>query len=267
MENNTPSTQKKVESMTGNDRKKEIISLLEDLGIVRVSDMSKRFGVTEETIRRDLERLENEGLLLRTHGGAVLNRKDGPELPILQRELVNLEDKKLIGEYAASMVKDGEVIAMDASTTCLQMAKLLPNKEITVITYSIAITYELIKKTNIQVFLIGGYLDRHSLGNTGTPAEKMLEGYHADRFFFSCQGFDLQRGVSEPYEAHVQLKKNMAAIADQLVLMADSSKFQRKSLVRLIEMEAISTLVTDRQLPEEEMQEMEACGIEVVVVN
>ncbi|TBL79992.1 DeoR/GlpR family DNA-binding transcription regulator [Paenibacillus thalictri] len=258
---------KKTESLAGNDRKKEIISLLEDLGVVRVADMSKRFGVTEETIRRDLERLENEGLLLRTHGGAVLNRKEGPELPILQREMVQLDEKRRIGEYAAAMIKDGEVIAMDASTTCLQMAKLLPNKEITVITYSLAIAYELVKKTNIQIFLIGGYLDRHSLGNTGTPAEKMMEGYHVDRFFFSCQGFDVQRGVSEPYEAHVQLKKCIADIADQLVLLADNSKFQRKSLVRLMAMERINTLVTDKLLPSDELQEMESHGIHVVIAG
>jgi DeoR/GlpR family transcriptional regulator of sugar metabolism len=253
--------------MSGNDRKKEIISLLEDLGSVRVSDMGKRFGVTEETIRRDLERLENEGLLLRTHGGAVLMRKEGPELPILQRELVKPEEKRLIGENAATMVNDGEVIAMDASTTCLQMAKYLPNITITVITYSIAIAYELVKKTNIQIFLIGGYLDRHSLGNTGTPAEKMLQGYHADKFFFSCQGFDLRRGVSEPYEAHVQVKKKMAAISDQLILLADSSKFQQKSLVKLMEMDEISTFVTDNKFPDDELAEMAASGIRVVVVN
>ncbi|MCU6794502.1 DeoR/GlpR family DNA-binding transcription regulator [Paenibacillus sp. WQ 127069] len=264
MENNTS---RRVETLAGNDRKKEIVNLLEELGVVRVSDMSKRFGVTEETIRRDLERLENEGSLLRTHGGAVLNRKEGPELPVLQRELVQAEEKRSIGEYAASLVKDGEVIALDASTTCLQMAKYFPNKEITVITYSIPIAYELIKKTNIQIFLIGGYLDRHSLGNTGTPAEKMLEGYHVDKFFFSCQGFDLQRGISEPYEAHVQLKKSIASISDQLILLADSSKFQRKSLVRLIGLEEVSMLVTDNHMPVEALQEMDSSDINVVVVS
>jgi DeoR/GlpR family transcriptional regulator of sugar metabolism len=257
---------KKAESLTGNDRKKEIVTLLEDLGMVRVSDMSKRFGVTEE-IRRDLERLENEGLLLRTHGGAVLNRKDGPELPVLQRELIQLDEKKLIGEYAASIVNDGEVIAMDASTTCLQMAKQLPNKEVTVMTYSVAIAFELIKKTNIQVFLIGGYLDRHSLGNTGTPAEKMIEGYHVDKFFFSCQGFDMQRGVSEPYEAHVQLKKRITTISDQLILLADSSKFQRKSLVHLIGLEEVNILVTDNNMPSDAVKEIQSNEIKVVVVN
>ncbi|WP_051620812.1 DeoR/GlpR family DNA-binding transcription regulator [Paenibacillus sp. UNC451MF] len=264
MENNT---NKKVESLAGNDRKKEILNLLTDLGVVRVAELSKRFGVTEETIRRDLERLETEGSLLRTHGGAVLNRKEGPELPVLQRELVQADEKRAIGEYAASLVKEGEVIALDASTTCLQMAKYLPNLEITVITYSIAIAYELVKKSNIQIFLIGGYLDRHSLSNTGTPAEKMLEGYHVDKFMFSCQGFDLQRGVSEPYEAHVQLKKSIVSISDRLILLADSSKFQRKSMVRLIGLEEITTLVTDSHVPAGAIKEMEASGLNVVMVN
>ncbi|NHN29962.1 DeoR/GlpR family DNA-binding transcription regulator [Paenibacillus agricola] len=264
MENNT---NKKTESLAGNDRKKEILNLLEDSGAVRVSDLSKKFGVTEETIRRDLERLESEGSLLRTHGGAVLNRKEGPELPVLQRELVQADEKRSIGEYAATLVKDGDVIALDASTTCLQLAKHLPNLEVTVITYSIAIAYELVKKPNVQIFLIGGYVDRHSLSNTGAPSEKMVEGYHVDKFFFSCQGFDLQRGISEPYEAHVQLKKSIVSISDHLILLADSSKFQRKSLVRLIGLEEIDTLVTDSNVPTEALQDMESSDINVVVVN
>jgi DeoR/GlpR family transcriptional regulator of sugar metabolism len=267
VESHTQSTQRKARSINVHERKKEIVALLEEFGDVRVPDMSKRFGVTEETIRKDLQRLEDEGLLLRTFGGATANRRERPELPALNREYVRLEEKMLIGERAATMVQAGEVIAMDASTTCLQMAKFLPNIEINIITNSIAIACELVKKANIEIYLIGGYFDRHSLGNIGTPAGKMLEGYHADKFFFSCQGFDLQQGLSQPYEAHVQLKKNMAAMSDQLILLADSSKFKRKSLIKLMEMEAVSTVVTDSQFPEEAAAEMETSGIRVVVVK
>lgn len=254
---------KKRNSMLGKDRKHGIKELLEEANNVRVSDLSKRFEVTEETIRRDLEQLERAGFLLRTHGGAVLHKREGFEPPVLQRESINIEEKKLIGEHAASMVADGDVIALDASTTCLQLARNLTFSNLTVITYSLAIATELIKKPEINVLLTGGYFDRDAMATSGTPAEKMLEGYHIDKFFFSCQGFDLERGVSEPYETHVRLKQKIISISDRLFLLADSSKYEKKSLVRLLELEKIDHLVTDRQFPASAVANLESKGIMV----
>jgi DeoR/GlpR family transcriptional regulator of sugar metabolism len=250
------------------DRKKEIVRLLEDGGTVRVGDLSKRFGVTDETIRRDLERLEAEGVILRTHGGAVLNPKDnGFEPPVLQRESIHLEQKKAIGKYAASLVREGEIIALDASTTGLQLAKHLPNRPLTILTYSFAIANELLKKKEISVILIGGNLDSDSMAITGKSAENMVEGYHVDKFFFSCQGFDYQRGVSEPYESHARVKEKILEISDDLILIADSSKFQRKSLIRLLGLEDVDLLITDDGMPELERRELENKGIKLVVAK
>jgi DeoR/GlpR family transcriptional regulator of sugar metabolism len=236
------------------DRKKEIIGLLEDRGTVRVGDLSHRFGVTDETIRRDLERLESEGLIVRTHGGAVLiHRDNGFEPPVLQRESIHLEQKKMIGKYAASLVEEGEIIAVDASTTCLQLVKHLPNIRLTILTYSLAIANELAKKGNISMILIGGNFDSDSMAITGMSAENMVEGYHVDKFFFSCQGFDYQRGVSEPYESHARLKKKILKISDQLILVADSSKFQRKSLIRLMGLDEVHLLITDKGMLDYEL--------------
>jgi DeoR/GlpR family transcriptional regulator of sugar metabolism len=250
------------------DRKVEIIKLLEDGGIVKVGDLSKRFGVTDETIRRDLERLESDGVILRTHGGAVLNPKDnGFEPPVLQRETIHLEQKKAIGKYAASMVKEGEIIALDASTTGLQLVKHLPNRPLTILTYSFAIATELIKKKEISVILIGGNLDSDSMAITGKSAENMVERYHVDKFFFSCQGFDYQRGVSEPYESHAQLKKKILAISDKLILIADSSKVQRKSLIRLLGLEDVDLVISDEGIPEHEFFELGNKGINIVLAK
>ncbi|CAG7597958.1 putative HTH-type transcriptional regulator YdjF [Paenibacillus solanacearum] len=250
------------------DRKKEIIQILEHSGTVRVGDLSERFGVTEETIRRDLDRLESEGLIVRTHGGAVLSQRDkGFEPPVLLRESMRLKQKQAIGKCAASLVEEGEIIALDASTTCLQIAKHLPDMPLTVLTYSLAVANELITRHNISLILTGGNLDGDSMAITGMSAEAMVEGYHVDKFFFSCQGFDHQRGVSEPYETHARLKKKIMNISDQLILAADSSKFRRKSLIRLIGLEDVHMLITDKELLEEESVVLENKDFEVVYAD
>jgi DeoR/GlpR family transcriptional regulator of sugar metabolism len=250
------------------DRKKEIIALLTDGGTVKVGELSKRFGVTDETIRRDLERLELDGIIFRTHGGAVLNPKDkGFEPPLQHRESVHLEQKKAIGRYAASIVKEGEIIALDASTTCLQLVKNLPDKPLTILTYSLAIANELIKKKQISVILIGGNFDSDSMAITGMSAENMVEGYHVDKFFFSCQGFDYQRGISEPYESHARLKEKILGISDDLILVADSSKFQRKSLIRLLGLDQVDLLITDDRIPKQEIEELKDKGISLVIAT
>jgi DeoR/GlpR family transcriptional regulator of sugar metabolism len=257
-----------MESYVAMDRKKEIIKLLETGSPVKVGDLSKTFGVTDETIRRDLERLEADGLIFRTHGGAVLNpRENGFEPPVLQREAIHLEQKKAIGKYAASLVKEGEIIALDASTTGLQLVKHLPNRPLTILTYSFAIANELTKKKEISVILIGGNLDSDSMAITGKSAENMVQGYHVDKFFFSCQGFDYQRGVSEPYESHARLKEKILEISDDLILIADSSKFQVKSLIRLLGVEDVDLVITDEGMPENEVSEFGNKGINLVIAK
>ncbi|MEF2246613.1 DeoR/GlpR family DNA-binding transcription regulator [Paenibacillus sp. IITD108] len=253
--------------MANIDRKKEIILLLENGEVAKVAQMSKRFGVTEETIRRDLDALEKEGHLIRTHGGAILNRKEGTELPLLQREGINLGEKRKIGFYGASLVEEGDVISLDASTTCLLLAKQLLDIDITVITYSVPIAYELARKSRIRVFLIGGYVDRQSLANTGAAAEKMIEGYHVDKCFISCKGFDWKRGISEPYESQSQIKRKIMHISEQIILLADSHKFQKKSLIRLAGLEEVDIVVTDSAIPHLFLEEAVNNNIEVIVTK
>ncbi|MCA1292764.1 DeoR/GlpR family DNA-binding transcription regulator [Paenibacillus sp. alder61] len=247
------------------NRKEEIVKLLKQNGNAKVADLSKLFGVTEETIRRDLDRLEADGVILRTHGGAVLVPKEkGFEPPVLQRESIHLEQKEAIGKYAASLVEEGEIIALDASTTCLQLVKHLPDRPLTVLTYSLAVVNELIKKKEISVILIGGNFDSDSMAITGMSAENMVEAYHVDKFFFSCQGFDDQRGVSEPYEAHARLKEKILNISDQHILVADSSKFGKKSLIRLLGLEDVDLLITDTKMANSDVQLLKDKGINIV---
>jgi DeoR/GlpR family transcriptional regulator of sugar metabolism len=253
--------------MSNKDRKKEIIKLLEQMGNVTVSELSQRFGVTKETIRRDLESLESEGSVFRTHGGAVLQRKDGFDPPIFLRESIHEREKRAITQMAVSLVNEGDIIAVDSGSTCLHLIRQLPHQNITVITYSLAVVNALLHKPKIKVIVIGGIFDPDSMANVGAAAERMVEAYHVDKFFFSCKGFDFFRGISETFESHVQLKKKIASISEQLILLADSSKYQRRSLIQFMELERVHVLVTDDRIPQDAIKEIQSKGIRVLIAD
>lgn len=251
----------------GNERQAQLITLVDELGMIRVAEMSKRFGVTEETIRRDLERLEKEGYLSRVHGGAVSLKKSGSEIPVLKREQTNIEEKRAIALKAASFIEDGDIIGIDSSTTALQMAKFIKDKEITVITNSIAVTLELANQKGITVITVGGYLLEDSLSFVGVSTQKVIEDYHLDKFFFSCTGFDAKRGISEVHEMQAQIKKQFISISDQLFLLADYSKYGTKSLVSIENLKNVDYLITDDKMAVNDVMNIRNLGINTIVAD
>jgi DeoR/GlpR family transcriptional regulator of sugar metabolism len=251
----------------GNDRQMNLIKLVEEHGTIRVSEMSKRFDVTEETIRRDFERLEKEGFLTRIHGGAISNKKADTEIPVLKRQEFHIEEKQAIACKAASMVEDGDIIALDASTTSLQMTKYLVDKVITVITNSIGVTLELSKIPSITVITVGGYLLTDSMSFVGASAQKVIEDYHVDKFFFSCIGFDVKRGISEVSEMQGQIKKSLLAISEELILLADHSKYGQKSLIKLANLNKINYLITDRKMAVNDVRTIRNTGVNIIVAD
>ncbi|PLR66426.1 MULTISPECIES: DeoR/GlpR family DNA-binding transcription regulator [Bacillaceae] len=251
----------------GNERQVSLIKLVEEAGTIRVSDMSKRFNVTEETIRRDFERLEKEGFLTRIHGGAISFKKNENEVPVLKRQGVNIEEKQAIAYKAATFVEDGDIISLDASTTALQMTKYLVDKEITVITNSMSVTLELAKNPSLTVITVGGYLLEDSMSFVGTSSEKVIEDYHVDKYFFSCTGFDVERGISEVNEQQAQIKKKFLSISDKLYLLSDYSKYGQKSLVRLTNLNKIDYLITDDKMAVNDLRTIRNTGINTIVAD
>jgi DeoR family transcriptional regulator, fructose operon transcriptional repressor len=251
-----------------NERQQSIVDTIEAKGSVRVSQLSKHYSVSEETIRRDLEKLELDGFLERIHGGAVRKvSHDGMEIPVINRQESNKQEKEMIAKQAASFVEDGDSIAIDASTTGLQMTKYLKGKSITVITNSILVTLGLIQEEGIQVILIGGYANGHSMSLVGNFAERIIRDYHVDKFFFSCMGVDFGRGISEAHEAQALVKKQIIDISEKLYLLADNSKFGEKSLVRLCRLEDIDYLVTDKNVSIDKVRELNKLGVKVFVAE
>ncbi len=242
------------------ERHREILNRVAEVGGVRVASLAEELNVTPETIRRDLERLGSEGKLIRIHGGAMPIGNDRRELPLDVRGTVNLGQKRAIARHAIRYVAHGDVIALDASSTAREMAKLLPDIPLTVVTNSIAVATALAERPEVRVVSTGGLLDGPSLSYVGPIAEEALARFHIKKAFISCQGVDLQRGLSVTADEHAGIKRRMLDLAEAAYLLADSSKFGRKAVEFFAQANEIDAIITDAGLPAELLREFAAAG-------
>lgn len=228
------------------ERRNAILSKLSMEGKVVVSDLSREFDVTEETIRRDLEKLDNDGLAKKTYGGAVKVENFNTDLPFHIRKQSNVEKKQKIATIIADMIKDGDYIMVDASTTAINVVKAIANrKKITLITNSIEVLLELCNKQDWTVISTGGTLKEGGLSLVGYQAEKMVEGFHVDMAVCSCKGIDAENGVTDSNERDSQMKKAFFASATKKVLAVDSTKFDKVSFVKVCSLAEVDAVVTD----------------------
>ncbi len=250
------------------ERYEKIVQLVNERGSIRVSELSELCGVTEETIRRDLDRLEEAGRLRRSHGGAV-SVKDEPiqaETPYFEREVTRAEEKRRIAAAAIELIQPNDRILLDASSTAWYMASIMPNIPLTVLTNSIKVAIELSVKDRIEVISTGGILASGSLSYVGPLAERSLDAYHVGRLFFSCKGVHLERGVSESNELQGRIKQKMMGMADEVVLLADSSKFGIQAFTHIADLGRVQRIVSDRGLPQETAEALMLRGIQTVIV-
>ncbi|HWJ76966.1 MAG TPA: DeoR/GlpR family DNA-binding transcription regulator [Niallia sp.] len=231
------------------ERRRKIVELVNQRLSIRVTELSEIFSVTEETIRRDLEKLEKDGLLSRSHGGAVSVEKEPSEVPFMEREVTNAKEKKAIAMEAVKLIEPGEQIVMDGSTTAWFMASELPDMPLTVITNSIKVALELSKKEHIKVISTGGMLLSKSLSYVGPLAERSLESYHVSKLFLSCKGIHISSGLSDANEWQALLKKQMMNITSETILLVDSSKFGVKTFTHIAGMDKIDRIITDSDIP------------------
>ncbi|SNX53412.1 DeoR/GlpR family DNA-binding transcription regulator [Thermoanaerobacterium sp. RBIITD] len=231
------------------ERRKRIMSLLQENQSVLVPELSKLFKVTEETIRRDLEKLESEGLLKRTYGGAVINESTSVDIPLNIREITNIEGKQTIGLKVAENIEDGDTLLFDSSSTVLQVAKQIKFKrKITVITNSEKVIFELSNAKDCKVISTGGVLKANSMSLIGHWAEDAIKNFCVDKAIISCKGFDMDRGITESNEMEAEIKKAMANAAEKVFLLVDHTKFDKSSFVKMLDFNKVDYLFTDRKL-------------------
>lgn len=247
------------------ERRNAIISRLNMEGKVIVTDLAKEFDVTEETIRRDLEKLDNEGIATKTYGGAVANKNLNVDLPSSVRKRTNVELKKSIAEKVQALVNDGDYIMTDSSSTAIFSVKCLKSKtRITLITNSVEILLDLTDKDDWNVFSTGGALKNGALSLMGSTAEKMVSGFHVDIAICSAKGIDMNMGITDSNEKEAQIKKAMFSAAQKRILAIDSTKFDRIAFIKVCDIEDIDVVVTDSKPEDKWIKFFEDKGIELI---
>lgn len=232
------------------ERHRHLLELVSQRGSVRTAEAARSLGVTEETVRRDFEKLEAEGELLRSHGGAVKIESARREFTEKERDRQHADAKLKIARMAAARIQPGQTILFDASTTAKQIAQILPDQPITVLTNSLHTALTLIMKPSIDVIVLGGKLSPSSHSCTGWVAERALEGMRIDTAYLSCRGFDAERGLSEASEDQARLKRQVISCAEEVCLVADASKAGLRSSYFFAKPADIDLWITD-QLPAE----------------
>jgi DeoR family transcriptional regulator of aga operon len=255
------------DAMMGEERRAEILQIVRREGRVKVNELASLFNTSEVTIRIDLNDLHERGLVLRSHGGAVLPDTVLRESPVQERLKANTEEKRRIGAMAATLIQDGETIILDSGTTTLEIARRIKKKQgLQIITNGINIAAELLDARDAQIFVVGGTLGRQSASITGRFTEDMLDHFSADKMFLSGAGCDPDFGVSGAYVEETMVNRAMLRISREIILVADASKFTKRSTARIAPFMEIDTVITDNRLREETQAKLRATGCNLILV-
>jgi len=234
-------------------------------GVVSVAELSQMLAVSEMTIRRDLALLESKSILHRVHGGAIAYQPTEGDRPFSDRSTRANPQKRIIGWLAAQLVQDDDRIILDAGTTTLQVAHNLTCKNrLTVITNNIPISIGLSACPNITIVLLGGVVKHIELCTVGNMVKQALSLLSADKYFLSATSFSIGKGAMETDMAETEVKQAMLRSAEEVILVADSFKFELTSLIQVAPIYQIHKIVTDDGLPLETIHAIESQGVEVI---
>jgi DeoR family transcriptional regulator of aga operon len=249
------------------ERRRAILDLLTHQGRVLVTELARQFETSQVTIRKDLEILHSQGLVHRTHGGALPAREGALEDPTLrEKEKLHRQEKLHIAESAAEKVKEGQVLILDSGTTTTAIARALRNfKSLTIITNAVNIAAEL-AGTAVEVILTGGTLRKNSFSLVGPIAEETLRRLSADTLFLGVDGFDVHYGLSTPNLLEAKVNRVMVEVAKKTIAVCDSSKFGRRSLSLIAPPSAMQEVITDRGIAKTDLRVLKQAGIEVTLV-
>jgi DeoR/GlpR family transcriptional regulator of sugar metabolism len=255
------------EGATPHERREAIVRVVEQRGRASVAELSRSLGVSEVTIRKDLAALELDHHLIRTRGGALRRRVSRAELAFEVRYNLHRLEKELIGRAAAALVEDGETVALDSSTTALQVARnLKERRELTVITNSIRIAAELAGVEGFTVLLPGGRLRSEAFSLVGGWSRGWLRGIHVQRAFVGAVGFTLEHGLTEATEEEAEVKRGLVAAASQVIAIIDHSKWGKVAFTTFCPPERLGVVVSDVQAPAAQVAAVRAQGIDVRLV-
>ena len=248
------------------ERMRGIMKKLEGENRVLIADLAKEYNTTSVTIRKDLDILENQGLLKRTHGGAILHKPLFHGLNLNEKEKLNADEKKRIADEAVKLISEGDVVILDSGSTTTQLARNMKNlKGITVITNAVNIALEL-SASDCEIILTGGALQKNSSTLVGPFADDILRKISADKLFHGVDGIDYETGLTTPDIIEANTSRVMMQRAGENILLVDSSKFGRRSLGVICQIKEINKIITTRKMDKNEIKNLKDIGVEVIIV-
>jgi len=250
------------------ERRRRIAEIIRSRGVVAVAEMAEALGASEITLRRDLRVMAGQGLLMRTHGGAVLPAGLAHEPTYSEKAHKAAEEKAAIARLAVSMVRAGDSIVLGPGTTTLALAHLLVDfPELTVVTNSLLVAQALMPAGRVEVIITGGTLRRSIHALVGPAAEESLRSLRASQAFISGNGLTAERGLSTPSPLVAAADRALAAAAQQIVVLADNTKVGLETMCQTVPLHQIATLITDDAADQQQLAAIHAAGVEVRVAH
>lgn len=249
------------------DRHEYILKKIKLNNKVAIQELSDEMNVSSVTIRKDLKLLEEKNLLFRTKGGASNNNPYASDRPILLKESINSEEKNKIAEAAAKLIKDNDSILIGSGTTAYALARVLsPAHELTVITPALKVALELCNKPKIDVIQLGGLIRPNSSSVAGQYAMRILDEISCSMLFIGVDGIDLDFGITISNLTEATLNQKMLQTSQKVVVLADSSKFGKRGLGKICNLEDVDYIITNQETSNKYIIALEEIGIKVITV-
>lgn len=253
-------------TMFKDERQDEILKMVNEQQSISVKVLCDHFKLSVVTIRSDLKELEEKGKILRTHGGALMVQDETNLQPFSYRRKQHAQGKAAIGKAAAEIVQDAEVIFIDGGTTAAEIGQFLTNKQkITVITPSVEVAYQLVTATNINVYMLNGFILKSSLSTVGSPYEGFMSEWNIAKAFFGAAGITCEDGLTDLHHGFIDQKKVIRKKARSVVAVIDSSKWGTCSLGSFASLDDVHIVITDKSAPKEMISCLQEKGIEVII--
>jgi DeoR/GlpR family transcriptional regulator of sugar metabolism len=255
-----------MKSLFPEERRIEIIKRIQGAGRVAVTELSQEFGVSEVTIRTDLQVLVDQDWVVRTHGGAVLANRI-PDTSLALRRQLQVSEKEKIGAASAAMVLNGDAVFLDSSSTALAMARYLnPYRELTVFTNSLAVAQVLLDATGVTVVMPGGALRRDTISLIGDDGLDFFRRYNIKKGFFGAHGISLREGLTDVSKAEADLKQHMVKMCSEVIALLDATKWGQVGLASFARIEELNSIITDAMAPAGLIEQVKTSGVKVIIV-
>lgn len=250
------------------ERRRKIYDIISEKGFVKVTELSKMLNISEVTLRNDIKQMDQEGIILRTHGGAM-KVEDNQQRRFNQAKLLkDSEKKESITKTAYGLIESGDTIIIDDATTSFYLTKYIkenPHKSISVVTNSLLVATELLGQQHVNLFMVGGQISFEMAATMGDLAISNLEGFHVNKAFIGVHGLNFKLGITSIGSIQMNVKKSIINSADEVIVLADSSKFGGAYLSVICPMDKISKVITDQSVTKESIDSAKENNVHLII--